>query len=427
MDIKIIPRALTGKVKAISSKSDAHRLFFAAAAAEEETSIVINGKAGEDILATINCLKALGAEIHERKTDADETEYTVIPAGRVESDILPTLDCGESGSTARMLLPLATYISPKGFKMTGRGRLPERPMTPLIDELIKKGCEFTSKSIPLEVKNTPAGGVFKIAGNISSQFISGLLFLLPLLPDGGIIEIDPPLQSAGYVDMTVKTLSLFGVKVERNDNRITVKGGQRYISPQKAYAEGDWSSAAFWLCAAALNGSITVTGLDAESAQKDKYVFDILSRMGAKCSQTDGEFTISANSLKGTEIDASEIPDLVPVLSVVCAAAEGESVIFNAGRLRLKESDRIESTCTMLKSLGAEVTSDNDSIRIIGKKTLSGGTVDSFNDHRIAMSAAVASVICENPVIILGAECCAKSYLSFFDDFNKLGGKTEIL
>lgn len=424
MDIRINPRALQGRLPAISSKSAAHRLFFAAAAADGQTEICLQGKPGEDILATISCLKALGVNITEEKQSRDETAYTVTPAspmsGKAEK---PLLDCGESGSTARMLLPLATYLAPNGFMMTGKGRLPERPMTPLIDELINKGCEFGSKSIPFECKNTPDGGTFRIAGNISSQFISGLLFLLPLLKEGGSIEIDPPLQSAGYVDMTVDTLSLFGVDIKQTENRIFVKGGQGYRTPGKINAEGDWSSAAFWLCAGAINGSVTVTGLNAASTQKDKYVFDILKEMGADCTQNGEEFTVTSKTLKGITIDASEIPDIIPVLSVVCAVAEGESRIVNAGRLRLKESDRIDSTCAMLKSLGAEVYADEDSIGIIGKKALSGGVADSFNDHRIAMSAAVASAACTGPVTIRGADCNAKSYTSFFDDFRMLGGE----
>ncbi|MCR5485233.1 MAG: 3-phosphoshikimate 1-carboxyvinyltransferase [Clostridiales bacterium] len=420
MDIKITPTVLSGEIDAISSKSDIHRALICAAFSDKPTRIFIHGDISDDVLSTINCLKAMGAEI-----TSESDNIFVIPVKKPGGEI--TLDCGESGSTLRFILPVAAAAG-DDFTVTGRGRLPDRPILPLISLLREHGCIVSSDKIPCSSQGKLQGGKFETAGNISSQFISGLLMAFPLLSEGGTVVLTSPLMSSGYVDMTIGTMKKFGVTAQKSDGIYSVPGGQKYSSDGEYFAEGDWSNASFWLCAGALSGGIVCRGLDAFSFQKDRTVADIIEGAGAKISKDENSLRVEpSDSLLPFEADASEIPDAVPCLSVLAAGAVGTSRIYNIERLRLKESDRVMSVFKMMRSLGADIKLSENAFVINGKGRLSGGTVDSFNDHRIAMAAAVASVICENEVVIKDAGCVKKSYPGFFKDLNMLGGKTDVV
>ena len=389
---QIIPQShISGTVAAIASKSAAHRLYICAALADSPTEITCQSTS-RDIEATRACLAAMA---------------------RGEA-LLP---CGESGSTLRFLLPVAAALGLEvDFKM--EGRLPDRPLAPLDQQLTAHGVRLSRPCHDLlHVSGRLEPGDYVLPGNVSSQYISGLLFALPLLQGTSTLTITGKIESAPYIAMTLDALKQFGVQPECRDHVYTI-APTAYRSPGTAVVEGDWSNAAFWLCAGALAGPVTVTGLDPDSLQGDKEVFEILRRFGAKTEQTGSSFTVSPGSLHAIDIDAAAIPDLVPVLSVVAAAAEGTTRITNAQRLRIKESDRIKTVLAMLTALGAEAEEREDGLVIHGGKALTGGTVDSSNDHRIAMAAAVAATLCK--VTVERAEAVSKSYPRFWEDFEKM-------
>jgi 3-phosphoshikimate 1-carboxyvinyltransferase len=420
MDIRITPSKLSGTLDAISSKSFAHRLLICAALSENKTRIHLNGLS-DDIQATINCLQTMGCFI---ETKEDSLLVTPLKKPLVSNVVL---NCKESGSTARFLFPLAAHLF-DNFTIDGSGNLPSRPFSPICNTLANAGCVFTGGKLPITGRGKIKGGDFFIDGNISSQFISGLLFTLPLLDEDSRIIITTSLESAAYVDMTIEVLSLFGIEIKECESGYTVKGNQEYKTPHTAAAEGDWSNAAFFLCIGALGGLVSMQGLSLNSTQGDKEVMEILRRFGANAgSEGSGFCEVSSGILNGISIDASQIPDLVPVLAAVASVAAGETKIFNAQRLRLKESDRIQSTFDFLSSLGADVKITDDGLIIHGKDKLKGGTADSAGDHRIVMAAAAVSCVCENPVIIKGCEAVNKSYPSFFDDFKSIGGAVDVI
>ncbi len=420
MDIRITPRKLTGSIAAITSKSDAHRCLICAALCNGTTEVVINDS-NRDIEATAGCLAALGAEITQRGRVYQVKGIKTVPDEAV-------LDCGESGSTLRFLLPLAAAVG-KSVTLTGSGRLPERPLSPLMEEMEQKGCGFSERKLPLTVSNGLKSGRYTLPGNVSSQYITGLLLALPLLEGESEILLTSKLESAGYVDMTIRTLSLFGIKTETlpNGGGYRVKGGQRFISPERITVEGDWSNAAFWLAAGAVSDGIEMSGLDIDSAQGDKAIAGLLSRFGAAVDIGNGKISVSRNDMSGITVDVSAIPDAVPILAVTACAANGETRIENAARLRIKESDRLKSVTAMITALGGDITELDDGLIIKGNGKLRGGKVDSFNDHRIAMAAAIASSICEDEVIITGAQAVEKSYPKFFEHFNILGGEANVI
>lgn len=417
MTVKITPSALSGKIKAIPSKSAAHRAFICAALSEQKTEIVCES-ISEDIQATINCLAALGAEIAE-----NNGVYTVNPIQHTISQEAH-LNCGESGSTLRFILPVVSALGRRA-RIDGSGRLPERPIKPLTEQLNANGAVIGER-FPIQCSGKLASGVFRVAGNISSQFISGLLLASPLTGGDCRIEITTALESKPYIDMTISVMRLFGVEVEETENGYFVKGGQRYASPGAFIVEGDWSNAAFWLVAGALGGSgVTCANLSLNSAQGDKAVIEILRQFGAKVEMRNDAFTVSPAPMKGIEINAADIPDLVPVLSVLACGAVGETRIYNASRLRFKESDRLARVYDIITRLGGNIKQTDDGLIISGAGRLSGGRADASGDHRLAMSLAVASIICENSVIIDGAESVNKSYPRFFEDFKELSGFAE--
>ena len=421
MKVTLNGNGISGEVRAIPSKSDVHRALICAALADRESRVNFSA-ASEDINATISCLNSLGAQI-----SVDSLGATVTPIGK-NLNKNATLDCGESGSTLRFMIPVAAALGSDSL-FTGRGRLSERPLDPLVSVMMRNGCSFEGLgSFPLSVKGQLRPAVFEIEGNVSSQFITGLLFALPLI-GGGEVKIIPPVESEKYIDMTVRAMSEYGVNVSVEGTNYRVSSASRYTVQNEIYsADGDWSNAAFFLSAAAIKGEVRCNGVFKNSLQGDKEIVNLLSRFGAEVSWSDDSVAVKSSALHGFDIDASQIPDLVPVLSVVASFAKGKTRIYNAGRLRIKESDRLSAVAVALNTLGAEVTELPDSLVINGNPDAClSGCVDSFNDHRMVMSCAVAALCSGGEITISNAQAVNKSYPSFFEDFVSLGGKCNVL
>lgn len=418
MNISLNWNNVFGTENAIVSKSDAHRALIAAALSSKKTVFNLTSLS-LDIEATINCLSSLGA-----KFDKDEHSLSVTPYSIEEKS--PTLNCNESGSTLRFLTPVAAVIS-NSPSFTGKGRLSQRPLTPLVFAMEKHGCSFSSDTIPFKVSGTLVPGAYVLPGDVSSQYISGLLFALPLLNEDSTITLSSPLQSAGYIDMTIAVLKKFNITVQRVENGFFIPKNQKYISPEKYLVEGDWSNIAPFMAAAALGGEITATGLNPKSKQSDIAILSVLEKFGANINYKNSNYYIKKGTAIPFMVDVSQFPDLFPTLAILACGAKGKSVLFNAKRLRLKESDRIESTLTLIKNLGGNAEADNDSLTIYGNGYLDGGKCDSFNDHRIVMAAAVASVISKNDVIISSSEAINKSFPDFIRHFENTGGKYNVI
>lgn len=417
MNVAVKPGLLSGAVAAIPSKSDAHRLLIAAALADAPTHIELPSRS-RDIDATAGCLRALGADIQ------DEPGGVSVALMKKRGEA-PLLDCGESGTTLRLILPVAAALC-KSARLIGRGRLPERPLAELVRCLSANGAKFDHDRLPLTILGELCPGEYSIPGDVSSQYISGLLFALPLLAGDSSIRLTSPLESAGYVDMTLSALFRFGVTAEQKPDGFFIPGNQAYRSPGNVWVEGDWSNAAFFLAAGAIGKPVTCTGLDAASAQPDRTILELLGRFGADVTWRDGAVTVSPASLTGVDIDVSQSPDLVPILAVLGCAAVGQTRLYNARRLRMKESDRLCAVAAMLRAFGAAVEELPDELVIKGG-ALSGGSVDCCEDHRIAMAAAVAATIAAGETALTGAECVEKSYPSFFEDFVLLGGSIDVV
>ena len=554
MDVKIIPGKLRGRITAMPSKSHAHRVLIAQKLAQLQGTgckdPLFIPEFSRDITATKNCLAQLDScsaadhctragddlnagGVADRQTaaskttdgagsrQADASQTADDQAGRrnttgsaTAADTctdIPLLDCGESGSTLRFMLPVAMAVTDKAI-FAGSGKLPQRPISPLKEELETHGCVFTMgagrtadiSKTGITTDNRSAAdnsadsangggateictitgrlqpGEYTLPGNISSQFITGLLFALPILDGDSSLRLTTKLESAGYVDLSLDVLRDFGIdiRIDTDENGFityNIKGGQKYTEPEGLSIEGDWSNAAFWLACGALGGDIICDGLKADSSQRDREVLTVLQKLGASITTeagSDGLTTVicrapgstgigihtnSGDCCAGThstvngapdngspqtpatadptqtagmtgaglaaiDLDVTQIPDLVPVLAAVMSAAEGNSVITGAERLRIKESDRLETVRDFLSRLGADIECLDDGLSITGMAGLAGGEVSSHNDHRIAMAAAVASCICRGPVVIRGADAVSKSYPDFFSDFAGLGG-----
>ena len=399
-----------GEIRAIASKSQAHRLLICAAFAEKPTKIVCSERS-QDIDATVRCLCALGADI-VYSGDAFTVYPLTMPCGNA------ILDCGESGSTLRFLLPVAAALGVDADFVL-HGRLADRPLSPLWELLEENGIELsrpTENTVHIEGKLR--AGTYHIAGDVSSQFISGLLFALPLTGEESDIMLTSKLQSAPYVDMTLDALHTFGIEVEKCKNGWHIPP-QHYRSCRKIRVEGDWSNAAFWLCGGAISAPMRVNGLNLQSSQGDRAILEVLRRFGAEVVEQDEAVTVSPAPLYGIEVDASDIPDLVPPIALVAACAKGNTRIFGAERLKIKESNRLLSVSETLNRLGGKAKVTEDGLEIEGS-TILGGTVDSHNDHRIAMLAAIASTVSRGEVVIGGAEAVRKSYPRFWEDFKSL-------
>lgn len=430
----IHPRKLAGTVPAIASKSVAHRMIIAAALANGDTRVRCNTTC-EDIEATVRCLEALGARILPAE---DGFEVHPVPKSRAYGILKAfanrTLDCGESGSTLRFMLPVACALGADAT-FTGRGRLGSRPLAPLSDELIAAGCDLEGLGgFPLKAHGRLRPGTFKIPGNVSSQYITGLLMAAPLLEGESAVEVTGRIESRPYVNLTIQALKCFGIDVmiergfEAGQEVTTFHPRGAYRTPGEASVEGDWSNAAFWLCAGAMGDDpITVDGLSLSSCQGDRTVLAALSRFGARIERATTAATVQPDHLSGYEFSAADVPDLVPVLAAVAAVSSGTTRIRDCARLRIKESDRLETVRSVLCSLGAHVAIEGDDLVIEGADGLAGGTVDAHGDHRIAMMAAVAAIRCAGEVRITGAKAVDKSYPLFFEHYRLLGGDVELI
>ena len=397
MDITCLPSKFDGNVSAISSKSYVHRLLICLALAKGETKIKYLKSA--DVIATKNCLK----EIFSNKQNK-------------------VLDAGESGSTLRFLLPLSLAIGGE-YEFIGHGKLIERPIADLVDVLSKHGAKITCQNT-IKASGKLTVGDYAIRGDISSQYVTGLLFALSILDGVSTITLTTPLASSPYVDITLKLMLDFGIKVDVIDTGYVVYGGTGYKMPKNLTSEGDWSNAGFMLVGGAISNKCTVTGLNLDSTQGDKVILDVLKSAGADVKTSSDTVTVYKNKLKAFTFDASNFPDTVPIVSVLASCCDGVSVIKNIQRLTIKESDRVQSVISMLSAVNIVAKRVDDDLIIYGGSP-TGGVIDSFNDHRIAMSGAILSLVANDDVKILGANAVNKSYPTFFDDFTLLGGKVK--
>ncbi len=420
--VKIKPHSLSGTVKVPPSKSFAHRAVISAFLAGEECKIS-NIAPSEDILATLSCIKALGADV---AFDEDKA-VAIISKKRPNPSKKLCLDCRESGSTLRFFIPIALCFG-EDVEFTGAGRLMKRPLKPYFDIFDKMGITYKQKAAKLQIKGKLTSGCFHIDGSVSSQFVTGLLFALPCLEGDSCIIIDGELSSKAYIDITLDVLKKYGIKIEnKNYSTFIIKGNQKY-KKRNYTVEGDFSQAAFFLVAGAIGCDVTCAGLCENSLQGDKKILEIIEEAGA-CIEKYGTTkfrAVATSAMHGITVDADEIPDLVPILAVLFAFCKGESKIVNAGRLRIKESDRLAAITSVLTKMGAIIEEGEDFLIISGKQVLNGAEVSSYNDHRIAMATAIAACRCEGDVLINGAEkSVKKSYPDFFNAYKKLGGNIE--
>ena len=418
MKVVLSPTELKGKVSAPPSNSCMHRALICAAAADKETVIRCESFS-KDTEATMACLRALGAEF-----DIKDGFVTVHPINK-NNDGECVLDCNESGSTLRFMIPFAAALGRK-CTFVGAQRLGKRPLKPLLDALREHGvtAEHGEDSfLPLKIEGKLTGGVFTLPGDISSQFFTGALLALGVV-GGGRIKAIGRIESAPYIDITADIQRQFGVDAVSTADGYSVKEGCLYISPGEFAVEGDWSNGAFWLVAGAIGGEIDCLNLRKDTLQGDSRVFDILKLMGADIEWSTDGVKVRKSQLHAVEIDCSDIPDIVPILCVAASQAEGTTVFRNIQRLRAKESDRVQTTVDMLCALGGKITFDENNITVTGTP-LTGGITRSANDHRIAMSSAVASIAAKGDVEIHGAEAVEKSYPDFYEKFTMLGGKVR--
>lgn len=413
--VKITPTALKGEVTIPPSKSLSHRAIICAALSKGE-SRVENLIFSEDIIATAKAMESLGI-----KMELEEDSINIIGTNKLKL-INNEIDCNESGSTLRFIIPIA-LLADGEVTFTGRGRLTSRPLTTYYNIFDKEGIEYNTKSgLPLKAKGSLKPSTYEVEGNISSQFITGLMFTLPLLNGDSKIKIIGDLESKGYVDLTIDVLKQYGVEIINNDYKeFIVKGSQEYKS-QNYRVEGDYSQVAFFIVAGLLGGEITCLDVKKDSLQGDKAIVDIVRKMGGKIEIFEDKLKVYPSKTHGAVIDASQCPDLVPIIATLGALSEGETRIINAERVRIKESDRLEAMRCELNKIGADIKETPDGLIINGKKSLKGGIVEGWNDHRIVMAMAIASIRCEDDLIIEGSEAIKKSYPTFFEDFKKLGG-----
>ena len=417
--MKAHPSKLQGTIKIPPSKSVAHRAIIAASLANG-TSVILNIDLSSDIKATINACRALGCVIEI----IEEKPYSkVIISGGINISDTAQIDCAESGSTLRFMMPIACAV-PGRKVFSGSGRLPHRPIDAyykIFKEDIIDYRKPDNANLPLEVNGVLKGGEYIIDGSVSSQYITGMLFALPLLKCNSSIKIANGFESKGYVDITVEVLKSFGVNIVEEENGYFIKGEQKYKATDYE-AEGDYSQAAFYLAGGCICGEVCLTGLKKDSLQPDRAIVDILKNMGGKLEYTDKGLCVYKSQLQGIEVDVSQCPDLVPPIAIAAASADGATTITGAARLRIKESDRLESVSRNLNNLGIKTKVWEDGMTIYGGRIISG-SVDSYNDHRITMAFSMAALIADGDVEISGEDSINKSYPGFFEDYKALGGK----
>lgn len=418
-EITLRPAKLRGQVCVPPSKSLAHRMIICAALADG-VSHVSPIQPSQDVLAMLDGMAALGAQC---RLEGDVAVIRGVGAARRSEPV--EICCRESGNTLRFLFPLSLTLG-VGAHLTGAPGLAARPMTPYFDICARQGIECVRDAgdgLSLRTRGRLTAGTYRVPGNISSQFITGLLLALSVLEEDSEILLTTPLESTAYVDLTLDAMRAFGVAVEPLDGGYRVRGGQKYVA-RDVSVEGDYSHAANFLCAAALGSDVAVTGLNPDSFQGDRQAVAVLRRMGADVRFEAGAYRFHPAPLHGVDVDVSEIPDVAPVLALTCALAEGRSVIRNAGRLRFKECDRFSSTVEAIRILGGRVRADGDDIVIDGVTQFPGGCLcPCHNDHRMAMLYGIAATRCEQPITLDSRECVNKTYPGYWLDYAALGGR----
>lgn len=397
--VKMNASLLNGKVFVPPSKSAAHRALICSFLAGGGTVKPIIDS--NDMRATVGVIEAL------KNGDA-------------------ILDCIESGSTLRFMIPVAAALN-RAVTFTGRGRLPQRPIGEYLDILPAHGVTVEcSGTLPMRISGGLKNGSYEVSGDVSSQYITGLLLALSVVEGDSAVILRTPLQSKPYVDMTIKVMRDFGADITETDFGYLIHGSQKY-NKLNYVVEGDWSQAAFFLVAGAISGDVTVTGLDMNTTQGDKAILDVLSSFGAELEITLDSVRCVKSALKGTVVEATDIPDLVPIIAVLAVFSDGQTVIKGAERLRFKESDRIESVVENLKLIGADVTETKDGMIINGGVPLHSAQLKGYNDHRIVMAFSVAGLLLDGETVIDDAQSINKSYPSFFEDYNRIGGRADVL
>lgn len=431
MEKTVLPGALSGTLAVLPSKSASHRAVMMAAMAQGTTQIAPL-QLSRDIQATLSCAKALGMM---EEADISPLEGSPFVCARIRGGVRAqgsmsprTLDCGESGSTLRFFIPLA--LDGRGpVRFVGHGRLMQRPLSVYERLFVPRGIAWRPEGDALTVGGRLESGAYALPGDVSSQFITGLLLALAGLPGDSEIAMTTPLESRAYVELTRQAQAAFGVvsRWTEDGRTLCIPGGQVPRSPGTLHVEGDWSHAAFYLTAGAIGGAgpVSLTGLCEESAQGDRAIVRILREMGADIRWEQGCVTARPSRLHGACVDASQVPDLVPVLAVAMAAAQGESRITGAARLRIKESDRLSAICRALAAAGADVCEQPDGLIVRGGRGLHGARIDGCNDHRIVMAMAVAGTVADGGLTICGAEAVEKSAPAFWAEFASLGGRTR--
>ena len=396
MNVRLKKSQINGQIDAICSKSYAHRICICDFLSGNDIRERFNGFTSKDILATANCLNAL-------KQGGNQ------------------LDCNESGSTLRFMIPLCASLGGE-YKLFGSEKLLSRPNDELFKALEQNGVLLVQEKNHIKISGNLQAGKFSIRGDISSQYISGLLMALSNMDGDSEIVLTTPISSKPYVDITIEVLNAYGVEVEERENGYFIKGNQTFSG--NLYPEGDWSNSSAFLVLGAINGDVTIKGLKLSSKQGDKSILDLLKSAGAIVEVVADRIRVKKSDLIGFTMDADNCPDLVPICAVLGAVASGKTIINNVERLRLKESDRILSTIEMLKAFNVKAECDGKTMIIYGGE-VKGGKVNSFNDHRIVMASAVLSSVADGESEIVGAEAVQKSYPTFFEDYLKLGGKAN--
>ncbi|MGN1369594.1 MAG: 3-phosphoshikimate 1-carboxyvinyltransferase [Aristaeellaceae bacterium] len=423
MDMTFMPAPLSGTVAAPASKSEAHRRMICAGLTRGTTTLS-GFMDSADMAATARCLKALGAKIERTEDQLTITGYARKPCK------LPVLDCGESGSTLRFFVPIALAMAKGGvFRM--HGRLGQRPMDVYRDLFVPRGVRWRmgvgcDGAAELTVQGVLEAGHYVLPGNVSSQFVSGLLFALPLLEEESTLTVETPVESAGYIRMTVEALTQSGVVLEEIAPFSWRIPGRQQVQAKSGILSGDYSQAAVLLCAGALGHQVTVTRLEKETTQGDRAVLKHLEALGAMVREDASGVSVTAEGLTGATLDMADCPDIAPIIALTCQLAEGESRLIGCGRLRLKECDRLAATVEILNLLGGNARAEGDTIVICGVKQLRGGvTLPDYNDHRMVMLGAMAATVAENPVRVTGVQALNKSWPGFIHVYQMLGGKAE--